>query len=370
MPENAVASGFVDFVLSPEKIGIELARIARHPGLQQRLAPKSAESTGTEESVALKPGCSVCSASASVWILRITRNPRCKGALRTGWSCAALTTRWQYLRLLEKEAPEVDALFRDALIHVTSFFRDPAVFQTLRESGACRRLSNTSRSESRFAFGCPGARRAKKSIRWRFACWKSCLRTSNGRGFKSTRPTSAKRPSHVARAGVYPKSISREVSAARLTPLLLGVPGRLPGRQSATRGLHLCPAGRGKRPAVRADRPDQLPQPAHLFRCGIAKESAAHVALCAESRRLPGPRFVGGLKFFPTISSKRSTRSKRFSRRSTRSRSTSIIEASGALRCIRASRQTGRAASCESSRRPEVRRPGLASALESMRGDH
>ena len=28
---------------------------------------------------------------------------------------------------------EVDALFRDALIHVTSFFRDPAVFQTLQE---------------------------------------------------------------------------------------------------------------------------------------------------------------------------------------------------------------------------------------------
>jgi two-component system CheB/CheR fusion protein len=40
MPENAVASGFVDFVLSPERIGIELARIARHPGLQQRTASK------------------------------------------------------------------------------------------------------------------------------------------------------------------------------------------------------------------------------------------------------------------------------------------------------------------------------------------
>ncbi len=40
MPENAVASGFVDFVLSPERIGMELARIARHPGLQQRTIPK------------------------------------------------------------------------------------------------------------------------------------------------------------------------------------------------------------------------------------------------------------------------------------------------------------------------------------------
>jgi two-component system, chemotaxis family, CheB/CheR fusion protein len=43
MPESAVASGFVDFVLSPDKIGSELARIARHPGLKQRLGPKEEE---------------------------------------------------------------------------------------------------------------------------------------------------------------------------------------------------------------------------------------------------------------------------------------------------------------------------------------
>jgi two-component system, chemotaxis family, CheB/CheR fusion protein len=55
MPENAVASGFVDFVLSPEKIGIELARIARHPRLQQRLASIEQE-TGTEESGRCEPG--------------------------------------------------------------------------------------------------------------------------------------------------------------------------------------------------------------------------------------------------------------------------------------------------------------------------
>jgi hypothetical protein len=40
MLEGAVASGFVDFVLSPEKIGSELARIARHSEIKQRLGPK------------------------------------------------------------------------------------------------------------------------------------------------------------------------------------------------------------------------------------------------------------------------------------------------------------------------------------------
>jgi two-component system CheB/CheR fusion protein len=38
-----------------------------------------------------------------------------------------------YVRYLQKTPPEVDALFRDLLIGVTSFFRDPQAFQALEE---------------------------------------------------------------------------------------------------------------------------------------------------------------------------------------------------------------------------------------------
>src|SRR6185312_14029355 len=37
----------------------------------------------------------------------------------------------EYLTLLEREPEEIRALYEDILIHVTSFFRDPAVFETL-----------------------------------------------------------------------------------------------------------------------------------------------------------------------------------------------------------------------------------------------
>ena len=36
MPRNAIAAGCVDFVLSPEKIANELARIAKHPFIAQK----------------------------------------------------------------------------------------------------------------------------------------------------------------------------------------------------------------------------------------------------------------------------------------------------------------------------------------------
>lgn len=37
MPRNAIAAGCVDFVLSPERIANELARIAKHPSIAQKV---------------------------------------------------------------------------------------------------------------------------------------------------------------------------------------------------------------------------------------------------------------------------------------------------------------------------------------------
>src|SRR5206468_1160225 len=38
----------------------------------------------------------------------------------------------RYVRLLQKDAGEVHALYQDILIHVTRFFRDPESFEALR----------------------------------------------------------------------------------------------------------------------------------------------------------------------------------------------------------------------------------------------
>ena len=39
----------------------------------------------------------------------------------------------EYIELLQRSPAEVDALFRDLLIGVTNFFRDPEAFQILQE---------------------------------------------------------------------------------------------------------------------------------------------------------------------------------------------------------------------------------------------
>ena len=121
----------------------------------------------------------------------------------------------QYLRLLEKEAPEVDALFRDALIHVTSFFRDPAVFQTLRESVLPQIVKRKQLGEP-IRLWVPGCSTGEEVYSLAI-CLLEVLPSDVERPRIQIYATDISEAAIArGRAGVYPKSISREVSAARL----------------------------------------------------------------------------------------------------------------------------------------------------------
>ena len=215
MPENAVASGFVDFVLSPGKIGIELAPHRSASGAPATAGSDRGGDRELRKAERCKPGFYGCSAPARVWILRITRNPRCTGESRTAWSCAAFTTRCSYLRLLEKESLELDALFRDALIHVTSFFRDPAVFHTLQKRVLPVIVKNKPLGEP-IRFWVPGCSTGEEVYSLAI-CLFEVLPSDVERPRIQIYATDISEASIArARAGVYPKSISREVSATRL----------------------------------------------------------------------------------------------------------------------------------------------------------
>ena len=214
MPENAVASGFVDFVLSPGKIGTELARIARHPGLRQRLAPAEEEMGSAANGAMQAKILRLLSARIGVDFTHY-KNSTLRRRIAHRMLLRGVHDEVQYLRLLEKDPLEVDALFRDALIHVTSFFRDPSVFQTLLERVLPVIVKNKPLGEP-IRFWVPGCSTGEEVYSLAI-----CL--------LETLPSDAERPRIQiyatdisetaiarARAGVYPKSISREVSAARL----------------------------------------------------------------------------------------------------------------------------------------------------------
>ena len=135
MPHSAVASGNVDFVLPPEGIAQELARIARDPYLRE---PKELETedTSTEEALgvadvqelgmlfaALRTATGVdFSHYKRTTILRRIRRRMLVHQMDK------LTDFHSYLK---KNPAEVAALYQDLLINVTEFFRNPEVFEFL-----------------------------------------------------------------------------------------------------------------------------------------------------------------------------------------------------------------------------------------------
>jgi two-component system, chemotaxis family, CheB/CheR fusion protein len=132
MPNTAIATGQVDFILPPDKIAQKLAEISRHPYIANLPAT---ESDGRPSDAA--------SGDALALIFNLLRNAT--GVDFTHYKQTTLNRRIgrrmvlyklerleDYARYLQSNPAEVMALYQDALIHVTTFFRDPESFNALK----------------------------------------------------------------------------------------------------------------------------------------------------------------------------------------------------------------------------------------------
>jgi two-component system CheB/CheR fusion protein len=134
MPYSAVASGCVDFVLSPEGIAAEIGRIGKHPYVAPppRGRVRSGdrrESAHTKES--LTPILDLLRSATNVDFTQYKVNTlqRRIGRRMVLQHQEGLEA---YASSLRKSPGEAEALCQDILISVTSFFRDPEVFESLK----------------------------------------------------------------------------------------------------------------------------------------------------------------------------------------------------------------------------------------------
>ncbi len=126
MPQNAVASGCVDFVLPPEEIAHEIARIARNPvAVADEGAPDSNVASKLRpimQQLLKGTGVDFTHYKHSTLSRRISRR----------MALHKLSSLHDYARLLTDNPTEVEALYQDILINVTSFFRDPEAYDALK----------------------------------------------------------------------------------------------------------------------------------------------------------------------------------------------------------------------------------------------
>jgi len=222
MPRSAMMAGSVDFVLPPAKIAHELSEIARHayvapetPPLAQPPPTEVPHFTRILELLNQTMGVDFSQYKIATLNRRITRR----------MALHRLDTVADYAEFLESRPAEIEVLFQDILISVTSFFRDAETFELLRTKLFPRITAEHSPLDAirMWVAGCSTGEEAY-SLAILFSefmeragrVWPVQIFATDLNGVAIER----------ARSGLYPKSIAERVSAERLRRYFYEVDGK------------------------------------------------------------------------------------------------------------------------------------------------
>lgn len=208
MPTSAIAAGVADFVLTPDRIARELIKIQKRPPQTAAKDPFEGKDGVLRDVLRLLKTHSKVDFSdykSATVQRRIARRMHINQIANLG----------DYVRLLHRNQQEIEALYRDVLINVTSFFRNPEVFDSLREKVYPRLLEQRQASDP-IRIWVPGCSTGEETYSHAIALMEmlSELRLEVPIQIFGTdlSETSIQR----ARTGIYKESIVADVSPVRL----------------------------------------------------------------------------------------------------------------------------------------------------------
>ncbi len=132
MPHSAIASGVIDFILSPKEIAQELARLSKHPFVKNNDARTNTEHLIDNNNPDLKIILNQLHKTTGVDFGLYKMNTIKRRIMRR-MLLYRIDTLKQYAKLLAVKNEEIGILYQDLLINVTSFFRDTDTHKYLKE---------------------------------------------------------------------------------------------------------------------------------------------------------------------------------------------------------------------------------------------
>ncbi len=217
MPRQGIAADHVDLIFPPAKIGLELAHLARrfsHPELlplEEGDVPPKEESHFTRILTLLRgvSGIEFQNYKSTTLLRRIARRMLLKGSHTLG----------DYVELLQTEHQELRDLQEDVLISVTRFFRDPEVFNALKQD-LFPRLFEDRRPEQPVRIWVAGCSSGEEVYSLAICLFEFFSNHSINAPIQIFGTDASEHSVEKARLGIYPETITAEVSARTLEPLL------------------------------------------------------------------------------------------------------------------------------------------------------
>jgi two-component system CheB/CheR fusion protein len=208
MPRSVIASGVVDYVLSPSEIATQLLTFVRHAYGKRPARPPTPRGTVLKRICALlraHTGHDFSQYKETTLVRRLDRR----------MALHQVQDVDEYLEYARDNSQEIDALFRDLLIGVTSFFRDADAFRILEEQVIPQLLNRPDRPDPVrvWVCGCSTGEEAYSIAMLLFEQAQALPHPCRIQIFATDIDPHA---IEHARAGVYPVNIASDVSEQRL----------------------------------------------------------------------------------------------------------------------------------------------------------
>ena len=214
MPAAAVESGFVDVVATPRSIAVELGRLARSETLK-----------GSKKKVVLENSLrsifTVLRSKTEVDFSQY-RKTTVRRRIQRRMAVHRIDSLDAYLAFIKRNPEEVGALYKEMLIHVTGFFREPETFDILQTTVLPRLLGRPGRNEP-IRIWLPGCSTGEEAYSLAIIMTEFFDSRTESSAIQIFATDVSERVLEIARKGVFDPGIEANISKERLRRFFLKI---------------------------------------------------------------------------------------------------------------------------------------------------
>lgn len=219
MPRSAIGTGMVDYELSPADMPTQLIAYVKHAFGRP---PRSVALTSPLNENALKKIFILLRAQTSHDFSQYKPSTICRRIERR-MAVHQINSTDTYVKYLQQTPVEIDALFRDLLIGVTSFFRDPEAFEAL-ETLVIPKLYEGKPPGATIRVWSTGCSTGEEAYSLAILLYEQSEKLKQAYKLQVFASDIDNRAIAVARTGVYPASIATSISPERLARFFTAEP--------------------------------------------------------------------------------------------------------------------------------------------------